>query len=150
MNTYSERRETPMKKLPIVILPLLLALSGCSKPAKIEPADPPQPIEPAPGSGTVTFYSAPTPEFTRPASSESVDLTSDQAETLKNILDNVAEWIDDNTVNRLPFTFDGEFQLDGEETTYYFTYEHDIIYYGHCFGTVPPEDMRTVRSYAGK
>ncbi len=141
-----------MKKLPIVILslPLLLALAGCGKPAKIEPTDPSRPIEPVPESGTVTFYSAPTPEFTQPASSESVDLTSDQAEILKNILDNVAGWTDDNTVNRLPFTFDGEFRLGKDGTTYYFTYGLDLLYYGHCFGMIPPEDMRTVRSFAGK
>ena len=139
-----------MKKLPIVILslPLLFALAGCGKPAKIGPADPSQPVGPVPGSGTVTYYSAPTPEFTRPASSESVDLTSDQAETLKSILDSVAEWTDDNTVNRLPFTFDGEFRLGGEEAAYYFTCSLNLIYCGRYFGTIPPEDMQTIRSFA--
>ena len=54
------------------------------------------------------------------------------------------QWWDDNLVDRLPFYFDGEFELESRE--YYFAYEDNIIYHGHHFTQIREEDMQFIAS----
>lgn len=73
------------------------------------------------------------------------DLNEEQADKLKDILDDVDEWVDDHSVDRLAYYFDGDFELSDGEHSYYFTYEYNVIYYDHYFAEIPTEDMQYIK-----
>ena len=97
-------------------------------------------------TGTIKFYSEATKEFTTPLSATPIELSKDQIEKIKALLNNVEEWVDDRLVNRLEYNFDGEFELSDGEFVYYFTYESDVIYYDHYIGKITAEEMQFIKS----
>lgn len=100
-------------------------------------------------AGNITFYDAPVKEAQNGGGTITVrlyrDLNDEQADKLKKILDNVDEWVDDHSVDRLAYYFDGDFQLSDREHNYYFTYEYNVIYYDHYFAEIPAEDMQYIK-----
>ena len=109
---------------------LIMMLAGCSAGGKY---------------GTVNFYSEPVEEFHSPESSFSLDLTKDEAAELKRIVDGVENWTDDHLVDRLPFWFDGEFELKGNDNPYHFAYKDNIVYCGSLFTQISDEEMLYIR-----
>ncbi len=96
--------------------------------------------------GVIVFYKEPTLERTKPASSITYELSKEQKKELKSIIKSIKKWTDDSAVDRLAFYFDGEFTFFGEETTYYFSYEYELIYYDHYFAGVAPEQMQYIKN----
>ena len=100
-------------------------------------------------AGNITFYEEPVKEAHYAADTVTVrlyrDLNEEQADKLKDIIDDVDEWVDDHSVDRLAYYFDGDFQLSDREYTYYFTYEYNVIYYDHYFDEIPTEDMQYIK-----
>ena len=100
-------------------------------------------------SGNITFYEEPVKEAQNGKSTLTVslshDLNEEQADKLKDILDDVDEWVDDHSVDRLAYYFDGDFELSDGEHSYYFTYEYNVIYYDHYFAEIPTEDMQYIK-----
>ena len=129
-----------MRKYIALVLALVcvLGLVGCSNTSNEDIV------------GTIKFYSEPTKEFSDPVSATSVELSKDQIEEIKVILDNVNEWNDDYAVNRLEYYFDGEFKLSDSEFVYYFTYENNVIYYDHYFAVITADEMQFIKSIESK
>ena len=100
------------------------------------------------GGGTISFYSEPTRENTEPAVVDCSSISKKQAKELRRIIDDVDEWIDDHSVNRLAYYFDGHIEFSGDKTLYYFTYEYNVIYYNHYFAEIPAEDMQVIKDIA--
>jgi hypothetical protein len=100
------------------------------------------------GSGTISFYAEPTRENTEPAVVDCSSISKKQAKELRRIIDDVGEWIDDHSVNRLAYYFDGHIEFSGDKTLYYFTYEYNVIYYDHYFAEIPAEDMQVIKDIA--
>ena len=100
-------------------------------------------------SGNITFYEEPVKEAQNGNGTITVslsrDLNEEQADKLKDILDDVDEWVDDHSVDRLAYYFDGDFELSDGEHSYYFTYEYNVIYYDHYFAEIPAEDMQYIK-----
>lgn len=96
-------------------------------------------------TGTIRVYSQPTKEFTVPVSSTSIELTEQQIRKLKAIIRHTDDWIDDHAVDRLAYYFDGEFAFSDSEFIYYFTYEHNVIYYDHYFSEITSDEMQFIR-----
>jgi len=88
-------------------------------------------------AGNMTFYEEPVKEAQNGTGTVTVrlsrDLNEEQADKLKDILDDVDEWVDDRSVDRLAYYFDGDFEFSDREHSYYFTYEYNVIYYDHYF-----------------
>lgn len=105
-------------------------------------------------SGNMTFYEEPVKEAQSSGGTVTVrlyrDLNEEQADNLKDILDDVDEWVDDHSVDRLAYYFDGDFQLSDREHTYYFTYEYNVIYYDHYFAEISAEDMQYIKDLGAK
>lgn len=99
-------------------------------------------------AGNITFYEEPVKEAQNGTGTVTVrlsrDLNEEQADKLKDILDDVDEWVDDHAVNRSEYYFDGDFELSDREHKYYFTYEYDVIYYDHYIGKISAEDMQYI------
>ena len=100
------------------------------------------------GGGTISFYSEPTRENTEPAVVDCSSISKKQAKELRRMIDDVDEWIDDHSVNRLAYYFDGHIEFSGDKTLYYFTYEYNVIYYNHYFAEIPAEDMQVIKDIA--
>ena len=100
------------------------------------------------GGGTISFYSEPTRENTEPAVVDCSSISKKQAKELRRIIDDVDEWIDDHSVDRLAYYFDGHIEFSGDKTLYYFTYEYNVIYYNHYFAEIPAEDMQVIKDIA--
>lgn len=100
-------------------------------------------------AGNMTFYEEPVKEAQSSGGTVTVrlsrDLNEEEADKLKDIIDDVDEWVDDHTVDRLAYYFDGDFQLSDREHTYYFTYEYNVIYYDHYYAEIPTEDMQYIK-----
>ena len=102
-------------------------------------------------AGYITFYTEPILEYAETVSVKcGIELTEEQAEKLKNIIDSVDEdkWVDDYLVDRLAYYFDGDIQFADREYTYHFTYEYNVIYYDYYFAEIPEEDMQYIKSMA--
>lgn len=102
-------------------------------------------------AGYITFYTEPTIEHAETVTIKcGIELTEEQAEKLKTIIDSVDEdkWVDDHSVDRLAYYFDGDIQFIDREHTYRFTYEYNVIYYDHYFAEIPEEDMQYIKSMA--
>lgn len=99
--------------------------------------------------GNITFYEEPVKEAQNVNGTVTVrlscDLNEEQADKLKDILDDVDEWVDDHTVDRLAYCFDGDFELSDREHSYYFTYEYNVIYYDHYYAEISAEDMQYIK-----
>ena len=100
-------------------------------------------------AGNISFYEEPEREAQSSGATVTVrlsrDLNEDQAGRLKDIIDDVDEWTDDHSVDRLAYYFDGDFQFSDREYTYYFTYEYNVIYYDHYYAEIPAEDMQYIK-----
>lgn len=107
-----------------------------------------EPVESNKVYGTAVFYDGPVKEAQASERSimvgRSIELTREQADKLKAVVDNVDEWTDDNMVDRLAYWFDGHFEFADREFEYYFTYQHNVIYYDHYFAEISEEDMRFI------
>ncbi len=97
-------------------------------------------------TGTIKFYSESTLERTEPVLANSVELSKDRIKEIKKVLNGVKSWTDDSTVDRLPFYFDGEFQLSDSGYLYYFSYEYNVIYYDHYFAVITAEQMQSIKN----
>ena len=104
--------------------------------------------------GTAVFYDGPVKEAQASKRSitvgHSIELTQEQADKLKAVVDNVNEWTDDHMVDRLAYWFDGHFELADREFEYYFTYQYNVIYYDHYFAEIPEEDMDYIRGLSAE
>ena len=100
-------------------------------------------------AGNITFYEEPIKEAQGGSGTVTVrlsrDLNEEQADMLKDIIDNVDEWVDDHSVDRLAYYFDGDFELSDGEHSYYFTFEYNVIYYDHYFAEISAEDMQYIK-----
>lgn len=114
----------------LTLIMLLAALTGCSAEDV---------------TGTITFYSEATLEKTEPVSKTSFELSKEQVKTIKKIIKNVKDWTDDSVVNRLPLYFDGEIKFSDSEFVYYFSYDSQVIYYGHYFATISGDEMQSIK-----
>lgn len=107
-----------------------------------------KPVENNKVYGTAVFYDGPVKEAQASKKSitvgHSVELTQEQADKLKAVVDNVDEWTDDHMVDRLAYWFNGHFELADREFEYYFTYQYNVIYYDHYFAEIPEDDMRFI------
>lgn len=95
-------------------------------------------------AGTIFFYSEATKELSDPEYKTAVALTSLQATELKALIDGVEEWVDDYMVDRLPYYFVAEIQVDSEDIVYYICDAYDMVYYDHHFGTLPVGGMQYI------
>lgn len=98
--------------------------------------------------GTISFYAEPTREGTEPVVVNALSISKKQAEELRELLDHVDVWISDALVDRLAYYFDGHIEFAGDKNLYYFTYEHNVIYYNRQFAEVPAEDMQYIKDIA--
>ena len=100
-------------------------------------------------AGNITFYEEPVKEAQNSGGTVTVrlsrDLNEEQADKLKDIIDDVDEWVDDHSVDRLAYYFDGNFELSDREHSYYFTYEYNVIYYDHYYAEISAEDMQYIK-----
>ena len=100
-------------------------------------------------AGNITFYEEPVKEAQNSGGTVTVrlsrDLNEEQADKLKDIIDDVDEWTDDHSVDRLAYYFDGAFELSDREHSYYFTYEYNVIYYDHYYAEISAEDMQYIK-----
>ena len=103
------------------------------------------PLEATLLKGSIEFYSEPTKEGTDPVSVTTKELSSEQIRKIQSIIEEVEEWTDDHAVDRLAYYFDGEITLSTQEHTYYFTYEHDVLYYDHYFAEISGKDMNYIK-----
>lgn len=100
------------------------------------------------GGGTISFYLEPTRENAVPVDTRVSTISQQRAKNLQKIINDVDEWIDDRSVNRLAYYFDGHIEFSGNNTLYYFTYEHNVIYYDHYFAQISAEDMQVIKNIA--
>lgn len=107
-----------------------------------------KPVESNKVYGTAVFYDGSVNEAQASEKSitvgHSVELTQEQADKLKAVVDNVDEWTDDHTVDRLAYWFDGHFEFADRKFEYYFTDQHNVIYYDHYFSEISEDDMRFI------
>ena len=100
-------------------------------------------------AGNISFYEEPEREAQSFGGTVTVrlsrDLNEEQADKLKDIIDDVDEWVDDHSVDRLAYYFDGNFELSDREHSYYFTYEYNVIYYDHYYAEISAEDMQYIK-----
>ncbi len=128
-----------MKKFVAVwfILLLVITIVGCENQNRKDGQDK--------QAGIIIFYKEPTLENTEPSSSVTHDIMKEQKNKLTSIIKSVKKWTDDAVVDRLPFYFDGEFTFFGGETTYFFSYEYNVIYYDHYFAGISAEQMQYIK-----
>ena len=101
-----------------------------------------------PGELTITLYAEPmsdgivlnTETYSKALEGATLTIpTAAEAEKLLGIVESIPGWTDDNIVDRMPFTFIGEFKLSEKEHTYYFTAD-GTLYYDHYFAELNEED----------
>ena len=100
------------------------------------------------GGGDISFYAEPTREGTKPASVSATSLSKKQAEELRKIIDDVDTWVSDALVDRLAYYFDGHIEFAGDKKLYYFSYEHNVIYFSQQFAEIPAEAMQVIKNIA--
>ena len=108
------------------------------------------PLEATLLKGTIKYYSEPTKEGTEPVSVTARDLSGEQIRMIQSVIEAVEEWVDDHAVDRLAYYFDGEITLSTQEYTYYFSYEHDVLYYDHYFAEISGKDMNYIKDILGE
>ena len=102
--------------------------------------------------GTITFYTEPVREAQGQEGMDAIkerfhrDLTYEETRKLIEIVDDVDEWVDDHSVDRLAYFFDGAFWLYEKDHVFYFTYGYNVIYYDHYYAEIPPEDMQYIKN----
>lgn len=101
--------------------------------------------------GTITFYTEPVREAQSQEGTDAIEelfhreLTYEETRKLIKIIDDVDEWVDDHSVDRLSYYFDGAFWLYEKDHVFYFTYEYNVIYYDHYYAEIPAEDMQYIK-----
>lgn len=119
-----------MKRLlSIVILAaLVLSITGCAHRVKGR------------GEASVTFYGEPMSEEQARASGGiwRGGIVFSLAKQLRHHVNAIDKWTDDNSCDREPFTFIGEFMFEESGSVYFFTAD-GIVYYSHYFGTLSDE-----------
>ena len=55
-------------------------------------------------------------------------LNQEQAKRLKQVTGNKSRWVMDHVTDRIPFFFDGEFMLAGDDTVYLVSFDQGVIY----------------------
>ena len=95
----------------------------------------------------IKFYEEPTKEGREPEVAATIELTDEQIQTVKNILEGAKEWDDDYAVDREAYYFDGEIIFPDSEYVYYFTDEYNLIYYDHWFAEIHSEDMDLIMGF---
>ena len=73
-----------------------------------------------------------------------VELDNETYQKLLNSLKN-AKWVDDRTIDRLSFTFDGYIDCG---YTVYFSFKQKVIYFDNYFCEMPNEILRLLKSMA--
>lgn len=97
----------------------------------------------------IKFYEEPTKEGREPEVVATIELTEEQIQTVKNILEGAKEWDDDYAVDREAYYFNGEIIFPDSEYIYY-TDEYNLIYYDHWFAEIHNEDMEYIMEYREK
>ena len=101
-----------------------------------------------PGELTITLYAEPmsdgivlnTETYSKALEGATLTIpTAAEAEKLLGIVESIPGWTDDNIVDRMAFTFIGEFKFSEKEHTYYFTAD-GTLYYDHYFAELDEED----------
>lgn len=132
-----------MKKLCIFLfaMALLFSLAACGNQSdEYENID-----------ATLHFYYEPALEGTTPNGMSTTELhgeyrkDAEYIKRVKNILENVDEWTDDNAVNRDQLCFNGDIKFSDSEFIYYFSYEDNLIYYDHYFAVIAEKDMEYIK-----
>ena len=98
----------------------------------------------------VKFYEELTKEGQEPEVAATVELTDEQIQKVKRILEGAKEWDDDYAVDREAYYFNGEIILPDSEYIYYFTDEYNLIYYDHWFAEIHNEDMEYIMEFGEK
>lgn len=98
----------------------------------------------------IKFYEEPTKEGRKPEVAATIELTDEQIQTVKNILEGAKEWDDDYAVDREAYYFDGEIIFPDSEYVYYFTNEYNLIYYDHWFAEIHQDDMELIMGFGTK
>lgn len=133
-----------MKKILVSMLALcmIVLFVGCGK----------QTNERESITATLHFYYEPTLERTTPNGMSTTELNSEHTtdaeyiKGIKRILDNISDWIDDDTVDRLAYYFNGDIKFSDSDFVYYFSYEYNVIYYDHYFAEIADEDMEYIKN----
>ena len=121
---------------------MIVSLVGCGK----------QTNERESITATLHFYYEPTLERTTPNGMSTTELNSEHTtdaeyiKGIKRILDDVDEWDDDYTANRLEYYFNGDIKFSDSDFVYYFSYENNVIYYDHCFAKIADADMEYIKT----
>lgn len=124
-----------------------LLLSACGA-AQAEGTTPQSQEEPAADASSIVFYNAPAKEFADPGGKTFLPLTKRQVQTLQAMVDGVGQWMDDNLVDRLAFSFNGYFTLSDREAAYYFSYDQNVLYCDHYYAEVSAGQMQQIRAIA--
>jgi len=94
--------------------------------------------------GFITFYGEATRETEKPEVELDFMMSTQEANELKDIIDSVEEWVDDHTVDRLAYYFNGHIEFRDWPSIYYFCYAHNVIYYDHYFAEISAEQMDVI------
>ncbi|MBR5273364.1 MAG: hypothetical protein IKU25_08265 [Clostridia bacterium] len=97
-------------------------------------------------SGNVKFYTEATKERKEPVIATSIELSKDQIKELRKIIDSVQKWTDDDSVDRLPYYFDGEFKFSDRGYIYYFSYDANVIYFDHYCAVISDDQMQFIKN----
>jgi len=98
----------------------------------------------------IKFYEEPTKEGREQEVVATIELTEEQIQTVKNILEGAKEWDDDYAVDREAYYFNGEIIFPDSEHIYYFTDEYNLVYYDHWFAEIHNEDMEYIMEFGEK
>lgn len=98
----------------------------------------------------IKFYEEPTKEGREPEVAATIELTDEQIQTVKNILEGAKEWDDDYVVDREAYYYNGEIIFPDSEYIYYFTDEYNLIYYDHWFAEIHQDDMEVIMGFGKK
>lgn len=100
------------------------------------------------GGGSISFYAEPTREGTDPVVLNTSSISEKQAEELREILDGIDTWVNDAFVDRLAYYFDGHIEFAGNKKLYFFTYEHNVIYFNQQFAEISTDGVRYAKDIA--
>ena len=92
----------------------------------------------------IRFYEEPTKEGMEPEVAATIELTEEQIQEVKNILEGAKEWDDDYAVDREAYYHNGEIVFPDSEYVYYFTEEYHLIYFDHWFAEIPQGSMEYI------
>lgn len=100
------------------------------------------PENPAEANGVIYFYAEPTDENEDPVIEKRYELSADDLSTLMKLLSK-HKWVNNDTVDRLSFKYNGALYYDG---WIYFGYEQKIICYENYFCATTDEVLNIIRN----